>query len=103
MIHQTINQPKRNTTMASSAKQSSLDRLHKLFVDELTAQLKGTTDPETGERVPPTAAVLNVIGQTLYRAGTKPVNDSPTMTTLRTAYDSLPFRVSDADGTEKAN
>ena len=87
----------------SSAKQSALDRLHKLFVDELTAQLKGTTDPETGARVPPTAAVLAVIGQTLYRAGTKPVNDSPAMSTLRTAYDSLPFRTN-ADGSEiKAN
>jgi hypothetical protein len=87
----------------SSAKQSALDRLHKLFVDELTTQLKGTTDPETGARVPPTAAVLAVIGQTLYRAGTKPVNDSPAMTTLRTTYDSLPFRTN-ADGSEiKAN
>jgi hypothetical protein len=87
----------------ASAKQSALDRLHKLFVDELTAQLKGTTDHETGARVPPTAAVLAVIGQTLYRAGTKPVNDSPAMTTLRTTFDSLPFRTN-ADGSEiKAN
>ena len=86
----------------ASAKQSALDRLHKLFIDELTEQLKGTTD-ENGNPVRPTAALLAVIGQTLYRAGTKPVNDSPAMSTLRTAYDSLPFRVSDADGTEKAN
>ena len=57
----------------SSAKQSALDRLHKLFVDELTAQLKGTTDPEIKACVPPTAAVLAVIGQTLYRAGIEAV------------------------------
>jgi hypothetical protein len=36
----------------ASAKQSSLDRLYKLFVTELTDQLKGSTDPETGERTP---------------------------------------------------
>jgi hypothetical protein len=86
----------------ASAKQSALDRLHKLFIDELTEQLKGTTD-ENGNPVRPTAALLAVIGQTLYRAGTKPVNDSPAMSALRTAYDSLPFRTN-ADGSEiKAN
>jgi hypothetical protein len=76
----------------ASAKASALDRLHKLFVEELTTQLKGTTDPETGERVGPTAALLAVIGQTLYRANIKPVNDSPAHLKLARAFESLPFK-----------
>jgi hypothetical protein len=86
----------------ASAKQSDLDKLHRAYIAELTAQLKGTTDAE-GNRVPPTAALLAVVGRTLFSSGTKPVNDSPAMSTLRTAYDSLPFRTN-ADGSEiKAN
>jgi hypothetical protein len=83
----------------ASAKQSALDRLHKLFVEELTAQLKGTTNPETGQRVAPTAALLAVIGQTLFRAGVKPTTDSPTHQAFMRAIQDLPFT---ADG-EKAN
>jgi hypothetical protein len=78
------------------AKQSKLDKLHELYTDHLIRQMK---DPEE----PPTASLLAVIGNFLSRSGVKATNDSPAMTTLRTAYDSLPFRVSDADGTEKAN
>jgi hypothetical protein len=81
----------------ASAKQSAMDRLHKAFVDELQSQLKGSTDPETGERIPPTAAVLAVIGQTLFRAGVKPTNDNPNMNSLARAYESLPF-TTDSEG-----
>jgi hypothetical protein len=86
----------------ASAKQSAMDRLHKLFVDELTAQLKGSTDPETGERTPPTAALLAVIGQTLFRSGTKVTSDSPAHQALARAYDSLPFESED-DSPAKPN
>jgi hypothetical protein len=78
------------------AKQSALDRLHKLFVEELTAQLKGSTDPETGERVAPTAALLAVIGQTLFRSGTKATSDSPAHNALARAYEALPFKAADS-------
>jgi hypothetical protein len=81
----------------ASAKQSALDRLHKLFVEELTSQLKGTTDPETGERIPPTAALLTVIGATLYRAGVKPTNDNPSHQKLARAFESLPFMTDDGE------
>jgi hypothetical protein len=85
--------------MASSAKASALDKLHKLFVEELTSQLKGGTDPETGERVAPTAALLSVIGATLYRAGVKPTNDNPAVQRLARDFDSLPFKgTPDDDG-----
>jgi hypothetical protein len=85
----------------ASAKASALDKLHKLFVEELTSQLKGSTDPETGERVAPTAALLSVIGATLYRAGVKPTNDNPAHNALARAYQSLPFTT--ADETQKPN
>lgn len=78
----------------ASAKQSALDKLHKLFVEELTSQLKGTTD-ENGNHVPPSAALLNVIGATLYRAGVKPTNDNPHHQKLARAYKSLPFKAQD--------
>ena len=48
------------------------------FCVRLTAQLKGTTDPETGERVAPNAALQVVIGQTLFRSVTKATSDYPT-------------------------
>jgi hypothetical protein len=83
--------------MASSAKQSTLDRLYKAFVDELHTQLKGSTDPETGERTAPNAALLAVIGQTLFRAGVKPTNDNPHHQKLARAYESLPFKVEDGE------
>ena len=75
----------------ASAKQSAMDRLHKLFVEELTAQVKGTTDPETGERIAPNAALLAVIGQTLFRSGIKATDDSPNIRNLARAYEALPF------------
>ena len=81
----------------ASAKTSALDRLHKLFVEELTSQLKGSTDAD-GNRVPPTAALLAVIGQTLFRAGTKPTSDSPAHQALARAYESLPFKAADEKG-----
>jgi hypothetical protein len=78
------------------AKQSKLDKLHELYTDHLIRQMK---DPEEQ----PTASLLAVIGNFLSRSGVKATNDSPAMTTLRTAYDSLPFRTN-ADGSEiKAN
>jgi ribosomal protein L16/L10AE len=80
--------------MASSAKSSALDKLHKLFVEELTSQLKGGTD-ENGNRVAPTAALLAVIGQTLFRSGTKPTSDSHAHQALSRAYGSLPFKAED--------
>jgi hypothetical protein len=78
----------------ASAKTSALDRLHKAFVEELTSQLKGTTD-ENGNRVAPTAALLAVIGQTLFRAGVKPVSDSPSHQALMSAMKDLPFKATD--------
>jgi hypothetical protein len=81
----------------ASAKQSSLDRLHKRFVEELTSQLKGTTD-ENGNRVAPTAALLAVIGATLYRAGVKPTTDSPTHQAFMRAAQDLPFKSTDENG-----
>jgi Mg/Co/Ni transporter MgtE len=86
----------------ASAKQSSLDRLYKLFVTELTDQLKGTTDLETGERTPPNAALLAVIGQTLFRAGVKPTNDNPHAALLGRTFADLPFR-EEPTNVDKAN
>jgi hypothetical protein len=83
------------------AKQSKLDKLHELFVSELTTQLKGTTDAE-GNHVPATAALLSVIGATLYRSGTKATSDSPTHQALARAYAGLPFREESSD-TSKAH
>jgi hypothetical protein len=85
----------------ASAKQSALDRLHKLFVEELTTQIKDSTvDPETGARTPPSAALLAVISATLYRAGVKPTSDSPTHQKFMRAVADLPFKL---DETEKAH
>jgi hypothetical protein len=76
----------------ASAKQSALDRLHRRFIQELTDQLeKPDTDPETGAPIRPTAALLAVIGQTLFRSGTKAVDDSPPMNRLRVLAQDLPF------------
>jgi hypothetical protein len=78
-----------------SAKQSALDTLYAKFVKELTAQLKGSADPETGERIAPNAALLAVIGQTLFRAGVKPVNDNPHVALLGRTFADLPFKDND--------
>jgi hypothetical protein len=87
-----------------SAKQSALDTLYAKFVKELTDQLKGSTDPETGERIAPNAALLAVIGQTLFRAGVKPVNDNPHVALLGRTFADLPFKDTDEPTTtEKAN
>jgi hypothetical protein len=85
----------------ASAKQSSLDRLYKMFVTELTDQLKGSTDPETGERTAPNAALLAVIGQTLFRAGVKPVNDNPHVALLGRTFADLPFKTEDEPNTDR--
>ena len=84
----------------ASAKTSALNRLHKMFVEELTAQLKGATDAE-GNHVPATAALLSVIGATLYRSGTKATSDSPAHQKLARAYESLPF-LNETAGSDKA-
>jgi hypothetical protein len=67
------------------------------FCVRLTAQLKGTTDPETGERVAPNAALLVVIGQTLFRSVTKATSDYPTHQALARACADLPFREESSD------
>jgi hypothetical protein len=83
-----------------AAKQSKLEKLHELFVNELTDQLKNPdTDPETGARVRPTAALLTTVGNFLARSGVKPTDDSPPMNRLREIVKDLPFRIE--DGTEK--
>jgi hypothetical protein len=72
--------------MATSAKQSAIDTLHRLFVAELTLRLKA------GDA---SAAVLGTIGNFLHKSGTKATNDSPAMQQLARSYESLPF--TDAD------
>ena len=66
----------------TSAKQSAVDQLHRLFVAELTIRL------QAGDA---SAAILNTIGTFLKNSGTKPTNDSPAMKRLTTAYEALPF------------
>jgi hypothetical protein len=84
-------------TPTMGAKQTKIDKLHELFADELTRQLKnGNVDPETGERTPPTAALLAVVGQFLFRSNVKPTDDSPQMSRLRVAADALPFKLNEA-------
>jgi hypothetical protein len=67
----------------TSAKQSAVDTLHRLFVAELTIRL------QAGDA---SAAVLNTIGMFLKNSGTKPVNDSPKMQALTKAWTDLPFK-----------
>ena len=78
------------------AKQSKLDKLHELFTAELTRQVKdGTTDPDFGERIPPNAALLAVVGAFLNRSGVKPTSDAPNMAELARAHQALPFKATD--------
>jgi hypothetical protein len=70
----------------TSAKQSAVDTLHRLFVAELTLRL------QAGDA---TAAVLNTIGTFLAKSGIKATDDSPKMRQLAKAYDSLPFTTAD--------
>jgi hypothetical protein len=72
--------------MATSAKQSAVDTLHRLFVAELTLRLKA------GDA---SAAVLNTIGTFLAKSGTKATNDSPAMLRLTASYEALPFLTDD--------
>jgi hypothetical protein len=67
----------------TSAKQSAVDTLHRLFVAELTLRL------QAGDA---SAAVLNTIGTFLAKSGTKAVNDSPKMQALAKAWADLPFK-----------
>jgi hypothetical protein len=67
----------------SAAKQSALDKLHRMYVAQLQLQLQ----------VPdPTPAMLSVIGTFLAKSGTKAVNDSPKMQALAKAWTDLPFK-----------
>jgi hypothetical protein len=70
----------------TSAKQSALDTLHRLYVAELTLRLKA------GDA---SATVLSTIGSFLHKSGTKATNDSPTMQQLARSYEALPFRTDD--------
>lgn len=67
----------------TSAKQSAVDTLHRLYVAELTLRL------QAGDA---SAAVLNTIGMFLKNSGVKPTNDNPMMKRLAQSYDSLPFK-----------
>jgi hypothetical protein len=82
--------------MATSAKQSVVDTLHRLFVAELTLRLKA------GDA---SAAVLSTIGNFLHKSGTKATNDSPAMQRLARSYAALPFTDNDTPAitNEKAN
>jgi hypothetical protein len=68
--------------MATSAKQSAIDTLHRLYVAQLTLELKSGN---------PNAAILAVIGNFLKSSGTRATNDSPTMQRLAQSYAALPF------------
>jgi hypothetical protein len=69
--------------MATSAKQSALDTLHRLFIAELTLRLKA------GDA---SAAVLGVIANVLAKSGTKATDDSPKMMALAKSWADLPFK-----------
>jgi hypothetical protein len=67
----------------SAAKQSALDKLHRMYVAQLQLQLQ----------VPdPSPAMLSVIGTFLAKSGTKAVNDSPKMQALAKSWTDLPFK-----------
>jgi hypothetical protein len=68
--------------MATSAKSSALDTLHRLFVAELTLRLKA------GDA---SAAVLATIANFLAKSGVKATDDSPQMQRLARSYEALPF------------
>jgi hypothetical protein len=70
----------------TSAKQSAVDTLHRLYVAELTLRL------QAGDA---SAAVLNTIGMFLKNSGTKPTSDSPAFKRLAASYEDLPFLADD--------
>jgi hypothetical protein len=72
--------------MATSAKSSALDTLHRLYVAELTLRLKA------GDA---SGSVLATIGTFLAKSGVKATNDSPAMQRLTASYDALPFKIDD--------
>jgi hypothetical protein len=72
--------------MATSAKQSALDTLHRLCVAELTLRLKA------GDA---SGSILATIGSFLLKSGTKATNDSPAMQQLARSYEALPFMSDD--------
>jgi hypothetical protein len=77
------------------AKQSKLDKLHEIYTAELTRQLKEGGTDEDGYRIPPTAALLAVIGNFLNRSGVRPTPDSPAHARLVQLAESLPFKAED--------
>jgi hypothetical protein len=54
---------------------SKIESLYSELIDALRAQVKGTKDPETGENVPPPAAVLAVAAKVVAQAGIRPTED----------------------------
>ena len=69
--------------MATSAKQSAIDQLHRLYCAELTLRL------QAGDA---SAAVLNTIGAFLKNSGVRATDDSPKMKALTQSFADLPFR-----------
>jgi nucleotidyltransferase/DNA polymerase involved in DNA repair len=68
----------------TSAKQSAVDQLHRLFCAELVLRL------QAGDA---SAAVLNTIGAFLKTSGVKPTQDSPALKRLTAAWaGKLPFK-----------
>jgi hypothetical protein len=67
----------------TSATQSAVDTLHRLYVAELTLRL------QAGDA---SAAVLNTIGMFLKNSGTKPTQDSPAFKRLTQSFADLPFK-----------
>jgi hypothetical protein len=68
--------------MTTSAKQSAIDKLHRMYVATLTLEL------QAGQ---PSAAILSVIGAFLAKSGVRATDDSPKMKALARSFESLPF------------
>jgi hypothetical protein len=79
-------------------KTSDLAKLHTQFTKALTEGLKGEID-SNGDRLPPSPALLSVVGAFLYRSGVRATDDSPNMRNLARAYESLPFTDTDEPDT----
>jgi len=58
-------------------RKADVEALFSELISELRAQVRGSIDPESGERVPPAASLLAVAAKVIAMTGLKPTEDGP--------------------------
>jgi hypothetical protein len=74
-----------------NVRKNDVEALFAELITELRAQVRGSADPETGERVPPNSSLLAVAAKVVAMTGLKPTEDGPVHCAAVDLKDALPM------------